>query len=108
MLYVDEVNTICIHHMLMLINVDNEMDANADCLQDASYSCSCWEIEKRVHPPSRPSDTSRLLELHLRSEKERKNGRHLPSFSHMDSWKTYNWVKKKQTELGKVTDHIGI
>lgn len=31
----------------MLRNVENEMDANADCLQDASYS---WKIEKRVHP----------------------------------------------------------
>lgn len=29
--------------MLMLKNVENEMDANADCLQDASYS---WEGDR--------------------------------------------------------------
>lgn len=47
--------------MLMLKKVENEMDANADCLQDASYS---WEIEKERTSPSRSTDTSRLLEIH--------------------------------------------
>lgn len=51
--------------------------------------------EKRVHPPSRPTDMSGLLELHLHLEKERKNSRRLPSSSHMDSLNMYHWVKKK-------------
>lgn len=87
--------------MLMLKNVENENGCNADCLQDASYSCSCWEIRKRVRPPSRPTDMSELLGLHLHLEKERKNSRHLPFSSHMDSLNMYHWVKENQTEKKK-------